>query len=538
MRGAFAAPADVTAYDFQIVQLPVRIPLGEIAAAQLPFDDLAAHEKLFAEGCERLEQQLQARMRYNVEAGLPSLVTNFMVPQCNPMGRLLPRHDLRNLEYFVERINEVLERLVRGYTSAFVLDVDRIAASMGRRHVQDDSVYFSGHGAQLDPGRGERHRMEPRGVMGQHYDLAPGAAFGGAVIAEAEAMWRTISQSDAVKLVVIDLDDTLWRGVAGDAEAVDHHMFAGWPFGFAEALLYLKKRGVLLGIISKNDEARVREIWRKIVGRTLRLEDFAAVRINWRPKTENMGEVLAATHLLPRSVVFIDDNPAERAAMQAAFPDIRVLGSHPYYLRRTLLLAPELQGLGVTAESARRTEMIQAQASRDTQQEGLSREAFLAQQDTAVTLGEIADTDAPRFARAFELINKTNQFNTTGQRWTRRECANHFAAGSTFIVFDVTDRFADYGLVGVVILRGAHIVQWVMSCRVIGMAVEQAVMAALVERLRAAGGAVAAVFCETDANLPCRSFYSSCGFVRDGELWTLPADVVVSLPDYVRVVEG
>ncbi len=105
-------------------------------------------------------------------------------------------------------------------------------------------------------------------------------------------------------------------------------------------------------------------------------------------------------------------------------------------------------------------------------------------------------------------------------------------------MFDVVDRFAAYGLVGVVILRGAHIVQWVMSCRVIGMAVEQAVMAALVGRLRAAGGAVAAAFCETDANLPCRSFYSSCGFVRDGELWTLPAGVVVSLPGYVRVVEG
>ena len=171
--------------------------------------------------------------------------------------------------------------------------------------------------------------MEERGNIGQHYDMAPGAAFAGAVIAEAEAMWRTIAQHDAVKLVVIDLDDTLWRGVSGDAATVDHHMFAGWPYGLAEALLYLKKRGVLLAIISKNDEARVREIWRSIVGRALRLEDFAAVRINWTSKAENMADILAAARLLPRSVVFIDDNPAERAAMQAAFADIRVLGSHP-----------------------------------------------------------------------------------------------------------------------------------------------------------------------------------------------------------------
>jgi len=258
-----------------------------------------------------------------------------------------------------------------------------------------------------------------------------------------------------------------------------------------------------------------------------------------------MGEILGAVNVLPRSVVFIDDNPAERAAMQAAFPDIRVLGSHPYYLRRTLLLAPELQGAGVTAESARRTEMIRAQAVRDMQREGFTNEAFLAQQDTAVRLDEIASTDAPRFARAFELLNKTNQFNTTGQRWTRRECAAHFAQGGVFVVFDVADRFADYGLVGVVILRHAHIVQWVMSCRVIGMAVEQAVMAALVSQMRAGDDArmcagdsgVSAAFVETDANLPCRSLYSGCGFVHDGNCWTLPAQAVVPIPAYVKVNE-
>ena len=453
-RGVFAAPADIASYDFQIVQLPVRIPLGDVAAAQLPYTDAAAHERLFSEACERLRVQLDVRMKYSSEAGLPTLVMNFMVPQFNSMGRLLPRYDFRNLEYFVDRLNEELERLVRGYRGAYVLDVDRIAASLGRRHMQDDSVLFSGHGALLHPGMTERNRMEVTGSIAAHYDLAPGAVFAAAVIAEAEAMWRTISGVDAVKLVVIDLDDTLWRGVSGDTEAVDHHMFAGWPYGFAEALLYLKKRGVLLGIISKNDETRVREIWRKIVGRALRLEDFAAVRINWRGKAENMAEVLSAVNLLPRSVVFIDDNPVERAAMQAAFPDMRVLGGNPYYVRRTLLLAPQLQGLGVSEESARRTEMIQAQAVRETQREAMPREAFLAQQETVVTLGEVADTEAPRFARAFELINKTNQFNTTGQRWTRGECAAHFKAGGVFVVYDVADRFAEYGLVGVVILRG------------------------------------------------------------------------------------
>ena len=535
-RGVFAAPADVSAYDFQIVQMPVRLALGEVAAARLPYGDVAAHRKLFAEARARLGEQLAARMKYNIEAGLPSLVMNFMVPQFNPMGRLMPRYDLRNLEYFVERLNRELERLVRGYGSAYVLDVDRIAASLGRRHMQDDSIYFSGHGALLHATIAERERMEASGSIAQHYDVAPGEAFAGAVIAEAEAMWRVIAQQDAVKLVVIDLDDTLWRGVSGDASAVDAAMFAGWPYGFAEALLYLKKRGVLLAIISKNDEARVHAVWRRIVGRAIRLEDFAALRINWRPKAANMAEILAEVRVLPRSVVFIDDNPAERAAMQAAFADMRVLGSHPYYLRRTLLLAPELQGASVTDESARRTEMIQAQAVREEALRegvgaGASREDFLAQQDIVLGLGEIADTDAPTFARAFELINKTNQFNTTGQRWTRGECAAHFAAGGVFVVYDVGDRFVEYGLVGVVILRGTQIVQWVMSCRVIGMGVERAVLAELAREGRVRSGALV----ETDANLPCRAIYADAGFVALGEAWHLPEGAAIICPAFISV---
>ncbi len=530
-RGAFSAPADIAAYDFQIVQLPVRQALGEVAAAQLPYTDLAAHEKLFADGCARLRAALDVRMKYCREAGLPSFVLNFLVPQFNPMGRLLPRYDLRNIEYYVARLNEELERLVRGYPNAHVLDVDRIAASLGRRHMQDDSVLFSGHGALLVTAMAERNRMEQTGSIAQHYDVAAGEAFAAAVIAEAEAMWRTVAPEDAVKLVVIDLDDTLWRGVSGDAEAVDHHMFAGWPYGFAEALLYLKKRGVLLAIVSKNDEARVREVWRKIVGRALRLEDFAALRINWRPKVENMAEILTSMRLLPRSVLFIDDNPAERAAMQAAFRDIRVLGRNPYYLRRILLLAPELQGTGVSEESARRTEMIHAQGIREGQRAGSPREDFLAQQEIVVSLGEIGTAEAPRFARAFELINKTNQFNTTGQRWTRRECAAHFAAGGVFVVYDVADRFAEYGLVGVVILRAGRVLQWVMSCRVIGMGVEQAVMAELVRTGRVRSGALV----ETDANLPCRRLFAECGFVVSEGVWTLIAGGAVPFPDHVTL---
>src|SRR5262249_15620249 len=155
-------------------------------------------------------------------------------------------------------------------------------------------------------------------------------------------------------------------------EDIDIMMAEGWPIGLAEALVYLKNRGVLLAIASKNEESRIRTIWPMIFGERLKLEDFAAIRINWRPKPENMAEILEGMNLLPRNAVFIDDNPAEREAMLRAFPGIRVLGRHPYYIRRTLLWAPETQVVTVTDESRRRTEMIQAQFTRETQRAAMS----------------------------------------------------------------------------------------------------------------------------------------------------------------------
>ena len=98
--------------------------------------------------------------------------------------------------------------------------------------------------------------------------------------------------------------------------------------------------------------------------------------------------------------------------------------------------------------------MIQAQAVREAARIGAPREDFLARQETVVVLRRLSAMDAKGLPRAFELINKTNQFNTTGRRWTRRDCAAHFAAGGIFVVFEVADRFAEYGLVGVVICRG------------------------------------------------------------------------------------
>jgi FkbH-like protein len=313
-------------------------------------------------------------------------------------------------------------------------------------------------------------------------------------------------------------------------------MIEGWPLGIAEAAGYLKKRGILLAIISKNDERRVREIFPMIYRDRLLIDDFVTVKINWRSKSENMAEILSTMSLLPRNVLFVDDNPSERSAMQAAFPDMRIIGRHPYYLRRILLWSSETDVASVTDESGRRTEMMQRQFDREFHKKSLPREDFLRDAAPRVEILEIPDVGHSRFPRILELVNKTNQFNTTGKRWKIEEFGEFFRDGGRIFSFSVSDKFTDYGLVGVVLVRQAHILQWVMSCRVLGYDIENAVMATLVSSIRnGTETPITADLVETDANFPCRSLFSGCSFEESDEIWILPGDSAPACPPHVSL---
>ena len=191
--------------------------------------------------------------------------------------------------------------------------------------------------------------------------------------------------------------------------------------------------------------------------------------------------------------------------------------------------------------------MVQAQVAREQQRQQVPRADFLSSLEIAMTLNEIARDDHPWFPRVLELINKTNQFNTTGRRWTGQELGTAFARGLRVLAFDVTDRYTPYGIVGVIIVDGARISQFVMSCRVVGLDVEMAAIAEIMRVLGEGGlDAVSADLVETDKNLLCRDLYERCGFTREDDLWhrrTLPAPekpghIRISWPDLIFVASA
>ncbi len=150
----------------------------------------------------------------------------------------------------------------------------------------------------------------------------------------------------------------------------------------------------------------------------------------------------------------------------------------------------------------------------------MSKEEFLASLNVRTERFVISTTDDPRFARALELLNKTNQFNTTGKRWTFAECHAAFAEGMFFYAIEVEDKYTAYGLVAVGVCRDSSIFQFVMSCRVLGLGVETAAIDGIVRMLEARGSpTITAHFRGTDANHLCGSLYEKAGFFHHENAW-------------------
>jgi FkbH-like protein len=518
------APHPADAYSFQVTHIANRYVFGDhdvLSWIKAGYGEIAKSDALL----QRAKVNIDRALKYGTvwRDKMPVFVTNLLPPQQEFNGRLTPRLRTDSIRFFFDRLNDYLRESVAKLANVYVLDVEDIFATIGNRHLLDDTVIVSAHASFLTDSFHEedRKRLIPSRKPTEYYDIKPYDLML-SVWCEAEAMYRTLRQIDQVKMVCVDLDDTLWRGVLAEAAEIDdidpYLANEGWPIGVAEALAVLKRRGVLLCVLSKNTPERARAIFEKVYRANLSLDDFAIQKINWRSKPENMRDALAEANLLPSSVVFLDDNPVERAAMKKAFPEIRVIEAPHYYWRRILLWSAETQTATITPESARRTEMVQAQVKREASRADANPEDFLAGLMLRMDIAFVQPS-GKRFERALELLNKSNQFNTTGRRWTAQELAA--VANDGFILaVAVSDKFTDYGDTLIAVVRGDRIEQLVMSCRVVGLGVELAAVAAIAQRVLAAHPRVVARIIETNANILARDLFARCGWTLANGEWS------------------
>ena len=432
------------------------------------------------------------------------------------------------------RLNLALEALAEGFADVHLVDMAAALNAAGSARLLDDGLvgftHFGGAGWMLQrPGR-ERaavHDIVPdpaplqQAVGGDAYARERVAA-----VAHMDTL-AVVRGIDAKKCVIVDLDGTLWPGVLAETgapfawtpEVSGAYSHVGLWFGIHEALLALKRRGVLLACVSKNDEALVRQLWRYDDSypreRLLTPDDFVTWRVDWADKPSSIASIAAELGFALDAFLFVDDHPVERERVRRRLPEVEVWGEDLYGLRRRLLTDPRLQTPVVTGEAAARTGVVRAQLGRDRQRTTTPDGAdFLRLLQVQVRV-ERPGAEAP-LARVAELFARTTQFNTTGRRFGIGELAARAQAGSLFIA-RASDRFGDYGLVAAAVVEDGEITGFVMSCRVLGLGVERALLDAV---LAAGGNAdLIARIVETDRNGPVRNLYADAGFHGEDGLW-------------------
>jgi FkbH-like protein len=339
------------------------------------------------------------------------------------------------------------------------------------------------------------------------------------------------------KVLVLDLDNTVWGGIIGDDGMDGIRIAQGDAVGEAHLSLQryalaMRERGVLIAISSKNTDEVAREVFRSHPEMLLREQHIAVFQANWDDKASNITAIAETLSLGLDSLVFVDDNPVERALVRRFLPQVAVpeLPDDPAIYVRTVAAAGYFEALGFSEEDRHRAGFYADNARRvalKSQVGGI--DDYLRSLDMVISL---APFDEAGRTRITQLINKSNQFNLTTRRYTEEEVA---AASSDPAVLTLqvrlTDTFGDNGMISVVIARSdgdaMTIDTWLMSCRVLGRRVEDAVLAELVHQAARLGfSRLRGVYVPSGRNAMVADLYARLGFSADdhegvGSWWTL-----------------
>lgn len=338
------------------------------------------------------------------------------------------------------------------------------------------------------------------------------------------------------KCLILDLDNTLWGGVIGDDGLNGIKIGQGDAIGEAHLELQvaakaLQQRGIILAVSSKNDDLVARKPFEDHPDMVLRKEDFSVFQANWNDKASNLEAIAKELNLSLEAIVFVDDNPVERSQVRMALPMVAVpeLPEDVSLYARTILNAGYFEAISFSEDDRKRADHYRGNSER-TELKTKSRDIgeFLQSLEMKIETGAFNDFN---LARVTQLINKTNQFNLTTRRYSQAE-VEHMMRDPSVITLQtrLADRFGDNGLVSVSICRcengGCDIDTWLMSCRVLGRRLEEAVFDELVTQCANRGvSEIRGRYRPTGKNGMVADHFKALGFQQlenDGEdtMWT------------------
>ena len=331
------------------------------------------------------------------------------------------------------------------------------------------------------------------------------------------------------KVLVLDLDNTVWGGVIGDDGLEGIKISQGDASGESHLAvqrmaLELRSRGIVLAVSSKNTDEVARKPFQEHPEMLLKLDHIAVFQANWNDKATNMQAIAQELNVGLDSLVFLDDNPVERGLMRRLLPEVAVpeLPEEPAFYARTLAAAGYFEAATFASEDLKRADYYQDNSRRVSLQNQVGGvDAYLASLDMSIIFQPF---DATGRARIVQLINKSNQYNLTTRRYTEPEVAMAELAPEVFTLqVRLLDMFGDNGMISVVICRPGErneweIDTWLMSCRVLGRRVEHMVLREIAEHARSAGiEKLIGVYRPTVKNKLVLDHFARLGFVKQDE---------------------
>ncbi len=487
-----------------------------LQSAEERFVSLEISER--AHFAELLLQEVKQLVEIATAHGLPAfLLSTFPVVEDSVFGQLAAKLP-HSFHYQTKQYNYLLTEWAAQTSDVFVWDLATISSSLGHSRFFDSILYYSAK-ASIS------------------FQALP-------FVAESVVQHIKARQGNIKKCVIFDLDNTIWGGVVGDDGLENLSLgMLGKGKVFSDIQTWLKelqRRGILLCACSKNEEKVAMKVFDTHPDMVLRRHDLVSSAVNWHPKNENVAALLQLLNIGEDSVVYLDDNPAERDLIRRYFPAMAVpeLPQDPALWLSFLSGQFLFETISFSSTDRERTQLYQQEQKR--------REAIQTQ-DLSSYLRDLGMKATPHplnaytLSRVAQLSQRTNQFNLRTHRYTEAQLSQLMHEGYVALVHSLEDKFGNHGIVSVCLLKpeanALFIDTWLMSCRVFGRGLEHLVFEQLLSLAKEEGKQVKAEYLPTDKNKPVETLLPDLGFQFSEGFWyadpaivTSPAHLISLLP--------
>lgn len=445
---------------------------------------------------EKVEQQIHRFVQIweNLwqKTGAIIIQNNFEMLPYRVMGNM-DRIHITGRQFFLEELNRRFVQEIQKRDYVFLNDIHYLSAYYGLENWFDDSSWYA-----------FKYAFSPDAIPITAYNIS-------------NIVKSYFGKNK--KAIVVDLDNTLWKGVIGEDGLEGIELGIETPEGmmyseFQEYLKNVRDRGILLNICSKN-EAGAAELGFSHPSSVLKMTDVTIVKCNWDRKSENVRNMSDQLNLNIDSFVFIDDNPAEQEEVKSNIPEITVLpAKEPSDMRKVLDWSGYFEITNYSKEDLQRSDLYKENVLREKALQEGNYQDYLKKLKMKAEFAKVSSANVDRVT---QLINKTNQFNLTGLRLVRAE-VEQFVKDNISICGTLVDKYGNNGLVSVILgeILDNHTVVislWIMSCRVFKREMEYAMFDELVRICQNQGtDTIIGQYIQTKKNMPVADLYRSLGF--------------------------